>query len=474
MLMQPNYAILGKRSWNMAPYGLAILNACIKSKYDVHLYDPNFENIDETQIRKHLYDINPDVVGITTFSTEYKKEIEYYTALIKGVLPKAIVIVGGTLPTVMIDKIIDDPNVDYYVLGEGEYRLLALLDALNNSTNSQIKLDGIAFKDKDTAIINYPTCFIENLDNIPFPDYGNLDFSAYGRYKFKYAHGLIPKQFPFATTITSRGCPFKCSFCAAKTVSGKKVRMRSAENVLKEIDKLYFDYSIREIIFVDDHFLFNRKRAIDIMQGIIDRNYGITWKCVNVAVFSLSYQILELMKKSGCYQLTLSIESGDEYVLKNLIKKPVNLKKAQEVVKQAKTLGFEVISNFVFGFPGETWYQIRKTIAYAESLDLDLVNFHIATPLPKTELMEICISEGLIESEDDIAGYTHGAITTSEFSKTELQILRSFEWDRINFKNQTDIEKIARIEGVSVNEVEEWRKTTRRNLGSTVNWYSKK
>ena len=470
MLMQPNYSILGKRSWSMAPYGLAILNSCIKSKYDVYMYDPNFEDITEEKIRKHIYDIKPDIIGITSFSSEYKKEIDYYSALIKEVLPDALVIVGGALPTVMIDKMIDNSNIDYFVMGEGEYRLLELLDALNDSNSQLHKIDGIAFKNKDATVINHPTYFIENLDNISFPDYGNLDFSAYGNYKLKYANGLIPRQYPFATTITSRGCPFKCTFCAAKTVSGTKVRMRSAENILSEIDMLCLNHSIKEVIFLDDHFLFSRKRAVDIMQGIIERDYGITWKCANVAVFSLTDQILDLMRKSGSYQLTLSIESGDQFVLKNLIKKPVDLKMAEEVVRQAKSMGFEVISNFVFGFPGETWEQIRRTIAYAESLDLDIVNFHIATPLPKTELMEICIKEGLLESEDDITGYTHGVIATSEFSKIELQILRSFEWDRINFKNQRDIENIARLEGITVDEVEDWRKRTRRGLGSTVNW----
>ncbi len=465
MLMQPNYSILDKRSWRLAPYNLAILNACINSEYDVHIYDPNAENTKEEEIRKNIQNINPDVVGITSFSSEYKEEIDYYAALIKEILPEAVVIVGGALPTVMIEKIIDSPDVDYFVIGEGEYRLLNLLNALNES-NSQIhKIDGVAFKDNNNSIINPPGYFIENLDTIPLPDYGNLNITEYGNYRIKYAHHFIPRQYPFATTITSRGCPYKCTFCAGRTVSGPKVRMRSARNVLKEIDMLCQDYSVKEIIFLDDHFLFSKKRSADIMNGIIERDYGITWKCINVAVFSLSEQILELMRKSGSYQLTISIESGDQFVLKNLIKKPVNLKKAKEVVRSAKSMGFEVISNFVFGFPGETWEQIRRTIAYAESLDLDIVNFHLATPMPKTELMEMCIKEGLIESEDDVIGYTHGVIQTSEFSKTDLQILRAFEWDRINFKSQKDIENISRMEGITVDEVEEWRKRTRKTLG---------
>src|SRR5208337_3282219 len=104
------------------------------------------------------------------------------------------------------------------------------------------------------------------------------------RIEMKYAPSLLPRNYPFAVTITTRGCPYKCIFCAGRTVSGRKVRFRSAQNVLAEIDILY-DRGIREIIFLDDHFLADRKRAVEIMKGLLDRNYNLTWKCVNVTVW---------------------------------------------------------------------------------------------------------------------------------------------------------------------------------------------
>jgi len=467
VLMQPNFQLLGKRSWKLIPYGLCLLKACCQDEFDMNVYDANFDNKDETDIKHELNRLKPDVVGLTSFSTEYVKEISHHARLIKEVLPRATVILGGTLPTVWIESIIHCPDIDYFVMGEGEIVLKELLRCIASGNSAGISnMHGVAFQRCGNIIINPRSPFISNLDKLPFPDYSDCDFARYANFFHKYAHTLIPRQMPFATTLTSRGCPMQCTFCAASTVSGKKVRLRSAENVLAEIEELRNLYGIREIIFLDDHFLFSRERALAIMEGISTRYPSMTWKCVNVAIFSLDRELLSVMLKSGCNQISLSIESGDEDVLKRLIKKPVDLKKARQIAETAKQMGFEVISNFVIGTPGETWDQIRRTFAFAEQLNIDLCNFHIATPLPKTELMRICIEHGLLASENDVGGYTVGSVTTPEFTGRELQILRAFEWDRINFSSPEKRASVARMEGLTEEETEEWRRNTRRSLGN--------
>jgi len=470
MLMQPNWSILGKRSWKLPPYNLAILNACLEKEYSVFLYDPNFSDEKEADIRKQLQDIKPDLVGLTSFSTEYIEEVMYHTKLIKQELPDTVVVLGGVLPTVWIEKVIQDENVDYFIMGEGEHRFRHLLDLLNGRIQSCSDFDGISFRKNGKSIIHNHKYFVEDLDAVPFPDWGNLDYSKYSNYRMKYAPGILPRKFPFATTLTSRGCPYKCIFCAAKSVSGTKVRMRSAQNVLEEIEWYCEKKDIREMIFLDDHFFYHKKRAIEIMNGLIERQYGLTWKCANAAVFALDEELLNLMKLSGSYQLTLSIESGDQDVVTKLIKKPINLKKTKEKIELAKSYNFEIIANFIIGTPTETWDQIRKSLAYAASIDVDIVNIHIASPLPKTELMDICIREGILEMEDCVSGYTTGQINTKEFTPFELQVLRAFEWDRINFSSQEKLSKIARMSGLTIEETQEWRKTTRENLGSTIGW----
>lgn len=455
--MQPNYSIFKKRTRRLAPYNLAILAACLDSKYEAILFDPNFMAMSEKDIRKELRLVNPDIVGITSCSTEYVDEIRWHTKIVKQELPEAVIILGGVFPTVMAKEAIQDVNVDYLVMGEGEYRFPALVDRLNGQLDAS--LDGIV--DKNMARV--PGYYIEDLDSVPFPDYGNLDMGAYANLRIKYASGATPRKYSCAYTITSRGCPFGCIFCAARTISGSKVRMRSSKNVLEEIERICNEMDLQEMIFLDDHFLFDEQRAIEIMEGMGDRS--LSWKCVNVAVFSLTPEILEIKRRTGCYQIRLSLESGVQDVLKNVIRKPVDLSKAVEMISIAKSLGFEIISNFVIGFPGETWDQIRKTIDFAERLDIDLVNFHIATPLPKTKLMDICIREGFIVPDEAFYGYTKGVISTNEFSAKELQTLRAFEWDRINFSTDRKKSKVAEIQGITLSELAIWRKQTRGSEG---------
>ena len=472
MLTQPNFSWFGKRTWKLLPYALGLLNASLKRVgYESWIFDPNFQDLSEQAVREELMRTNPDAVGITSFSTEYVQETRRMSQLVKEELPQAIVVLGGILPTVLLEKAMEDPDVDYFVMGEGEYRLPRLLDELNSRKECNLSsIDGLVWG--RPPVIQPMEGFISNLDAVGFPDYGNLDLSSYGNYAHKYAHGILPRQFPFATTITSRGCPYRCIFCAAATISGRKVRLRSAASVLEEIDKLYRENGIREVIFLDDHFLADRTRAIEIMKGLIDRNHGMTWKCVNVTIWHLDGELLELMRKSGCYQLTVSPESGNQHVLRKIIKKPVMLDKVPHILDLAKSLNFEIAANFVFGFPGETWDQIRDTCRYAERLNVDIVNFHLATPLPKTELMEICLRGGYLKSEDsgELFGYTRGVIQTPDFNPMELQILRAFEWDRINFPNPERKSRVAKMEGISVEELEEWRVRTRRNLGTTIGW----
>jgi radical SAM superfamily enzyme YgiQ (UPF0313 family) len=472
ILTQPNYAWFNKRAWEMHPYTLALLNACLKNKYDVQLFDPNYNNLSEKEVLDYFKNTHADIVGVSSISTEYVRASQAMNAIIKKALPNSIVINGGIIPTVMPELAMKDPNVDYWIMGEGEFRFPQLLNELSKPNPDLYSIDGLAFWNENKIIINQSKGFIENLDSIPFADYGNLNLIDYGNKALKYSAGLLPRKFPYAVTISSRGCPYLCTFCAASTVSGRKIRFRSAKNVLDEIDMLY-KAGIREIIFLDDHFLGNRKRAIQIIQGMIENKYDLTWKCANLTIFLLDREILELMKESGCYQVTLSIESGNQYVLNNIIKKPVKLEKMPEILEMAKSVGFEIITNFVIGFPGETWEQIRQTFRFAESIDADLVNFHIATPLPKTELMDICLRDGYLPKDFDIeknltSGYSKGMICSNEFTSNELEILRAYEWDRINFSTPERKKTISRMEGISIEELEKWRVETRRKVGVNV------
>lgn len=471
LLTQPNYAWLSKRTWLFPPYTLCLLKGVIKDHAEVVVFDPNFKNLSEKETIKFLKKIDPDLVGISSISTEYFSVTRHMVALIRECLPETVIVLGGVIPTVMIEEAMKDKTVDYWIMGEGEDSFPLLIEKLRRGSKEISDISGLAYWQGTTPVINKMK-FVSDLDEVPFPDYSSITEATlcdYGNIKFKYAPGLLARNYPLAVTITSRGCPYRCIFCAGRTVSGDKVRFRSAENVLNEIDSLY-KQGIREVIFLDDHFLANRNRAMRIMNGILKNYKDLTWRCVNVTAWLLDEEILKLMYKSGCNFITVSIESGNQHVLKNIIKKPIKLESIPSILKLAKFMGFDIIANFVSGFPGETWEEIRQTFAFAEKLEVDMVNFHIATPLPKTELMDICIRKKLLPSDyieniSQYSGYGKGLITTGEFTPFELEVLRSYEWDRINFSSLKRKKAIARMNGITLRELEDWRINTRRNLG---------
>jgi len=212
---------------------------------------------------------------------------------IKALFPDIRLIVGGIHPTSLLKKSIDEfEYVDIFVIGEGE---ITLLEILKNYKKEKIK--GIAFKKGKKVITNLQREFIQNLDELPFPARNMLPSLENYKLGFDW-EGRTP-----ATTIfTSRGCPFNCIYCASKVMWKRKVRFRSAENVLKEIDFLVKKYKIREILFYDDHFTLNKKRLLEICEGLIKRKYDLTWCCLS-RVDSIDFETAEVMKRAGCHMI---------------------------------------------------------------------------------------------------------------------------------------------------------------------------
>ena len=469
MLALPNDRWLDNRHWHAFPYTFGILNSVLKDKYDVKILDAGFEDLDFEETRKKIGDYNPDIFGLSCMSMEYSRQFQKMTSLAKEANPKTKVVGGGIYPTLLPETIMQDKNIDFAVLGEGEYRFPELIESISNEKGID-KIDGLAFRLGEDIKINRIENYIQNLDDIPFPEYSNLDFDKYANMANKYAYFIYPRRFPYANTITSRGCPFDCIFCSSKAINGPKIRYRSADSILKEVDFMVDKYGVKELIFLDDNFFLNRKRLEKTLNGLIERNYDLEWKTSNAAVYALDEGILELIKESGGYQLILAIESGNIEGLKRLNKPLSILKKIKPIVKKARSLDFELGGLFVIGTPGETWEEIRKTINFAEELDLDYNSFNIATPLPKTKLYEMVKTKKLI-SEDfdfnslDFKGFGKASITTNEFTPEELQIIRAYEWDRINFKTPEKTTKVAKMNGLTLEEVNNWRISTRRGLG---------
>jgi radical SAM superfamily enzyme YgiQ (UPF0313 family) len=452
----------------MLPQCAPILTAILKDEFSFSIIDCNGFDYSEDELAGKLALLNPDVVLTTGMSHEYHEQMHRVMAISKDVKRDVVTIAGGVYPTVLSDICLSDPDVDYIFMGHAEERLVPFLKLILEKRMEDIKrFDGIGYTN-GFQIINPVTSFITTLKKTVKPDYSMLDLSPY----------LIQNTTDFqfnsdknsASLITSFGCPYNCVFCASRTIGGRGITFREVEDVIAEIDYLRETYDIKRIVFLDDSFLASRKRAVRLLQAIGERYNDLRWNAATVSVWHLDDELLEIMKKSGCFQLTLAIESGSQRVLEEIIRKPLKLDTVEPVVKKCKELGIDVAGSFVIGFPGETWEEIRMTFAFADAIDLDLAHFHMATPLPMTDLYNLAKDRGLLPADFSFMnqkyfGFAEPFIETDEFSKFELKVLRAFEWDRINFKTPEKRSKVAGMYNMTIEELDEFRKNTRRRLG---------
>jgi len=337
-----------------------------------------------------------DALGIScSFANNYQwvKYAANYSKIKNSNIP---VIIGGGYSTLYPELSIKVTNADYAVIGEGEATFLYLLNKIfdiDNDTFDQIfpQNNGYAYRDKSSnAITVIPkSSYIKNLDLLPFPDW-DLEFINHFFDKFN------KRELPI---ISSRGCNFKCIYCSTKKAWGNSVRLRSAKNILAEIDYLYKKYAISRLHFVDDNMTINKQRINDILNGMIDRKYNMTWDCANFAIKTLHKDTAKLMLKSNMDRVTLAIESGSQDIQK-IIGKNLDLKTVQNVYQWFNADdSIPIHLNFMIGFPMETIQDIKKTINFAKHLRAHWTQINIVTVWPHTQLYDMALEKKQLTSE---------------------------------------------------------------------------
>jgi anaerobic magnesium-protoporphyrin IX monomethyl ester cyclase len=389
------------------PIGLAYLAAAVEHEFDVRVLDSVVEGyhteieIDADRIRYGLtYDqiaeeiagFKPDVVGVSNcFSSGFSEALAVCETARK-VDPAIVTVIGGPHASAVPEQVAGFDAIDFVVIGEGEYSFRDLVRGLPSSDLSAV--DGLAWKCDGNVTLMPKTRFIEDLDELPWPARHLLPMKKY----FDIGEAfLLTKRKPFTPLNTSRGCVAQCSFCPVHATWGRKWRARSAGNVLDEIEHLVKTYGVREIHFDDDNLVLNRKRAVALFQGLIDRKLDVVWTVpTGLALWAVDDDLLSLMKRSGCYKLFVAVESGDEHMLHDVIQKPLDLKKVKPLVKTMQRLGIEVESFFVVGMPGETRDSLHRTFQFSRELDTDVSHYFFANPMPGTRLWHECEGKGFL------------------------------------------------------------------------------
>ena len=319
----------------------------------------------------------PDVVAFTSMTTSYQS-VEDSVAMLKETLPQVPIIIGGPHATTLPELTLQNRNLDFLVYGEGEHVFRDWLRQLEAGDTNWSKNRGLWHRDEDGNVVNGGEReLIPDLDEIPFPARHLFELAAYPLY--------APTGEQMLTVLTSRGCPYKCSFCF-KGIVGRTYRQRSPENIVAELRQLIGQYGVRSFYFMDDLFTINVPRLEAILDYFIAQDLNVRWRCL-ARVDRVNPPLLAKMYRAGCRQIHFGIESGNPEILKRTAKH-INLEQVRQAVEWTEDAGIMTKGYFMLGLPGDTEETMNQTVELAASLPLSEAMFSIATPMPGTELWE--------------------------------------------------------------------------------------
>jgi anaerobic magnesium-protoporphyrin IX monomethyl ester cyclase len=353
------------------------------------------------------------------------------------------VVMGGPHPSAMPEQVLKDGNVDYAVVGEGEYAFRDLMRVLSTDKSKVSEVMGVAWKDATGTIhVNPRYPLIKNLDEIPFPAWDLMDPRTYPQ----IPHGTFTRRFPAAPITTTRGCPFDCTFCASKVVWTRKLRRRSPANVVAELEMLANTYGVKEVHFEDDNFTCVTKHAKEICQLMIDRKLDIAWNLPNgLRIDTLDEDLLRIMKKAGCFMFGLGLESADQGVLDGA-KKELDIKKVPELVRLINKVGIETQAFFIMGLPGETRATVERTVAFALKNNFSTAKFHNLIPLPGTEVYDRLPNEEKDKVRwEDAHAFGSAKMKTAALSSEELTELAQKAYRRFYFRPKVLLRTLAQV-----------------------------
>jgi anaerobic magnesium-protoporphyrin IX monomethyl ester cyclase len=385
VLLRPGFGANIPESFRQVnpPIGLGYLAACLDhAGFTAHVIDLSLRNIQQDVIDAFLQEKQPLLVGITAL-TAYYGGMKTISRSIKERFPKLPVVLGGVHASSLPAECLAECRADFIVRGEGEETMVELAREMLKETPDFSKVNGLAFRTEGNTIFTNERALIHDLDTIPFPSWHKIDPNKYPR----VPHGVVLKHKEFASIISSRGCPYDCSYCASCQFWKQKIRFRSPKNVVDEIQYLRENFGIREIHFWDDNLTLKRDHIVGICKEIIRRGLNdMAFGTPNgLRVDTLDEPLLKLMRQSGFYELTFAVESASIRILR-LNGKHTDLKKIMWNTVSAKRLGFLINSFFIIGFPEDTEETIEQTIRYAISVPFTYSLFFLLKPLPGSRM----------------------------------------------------------------------------------------
>lgn len=368
------------------------------------------------EIEDKIRSFRPDIVGITTMTTKFPMAGRI-AKITKSIGPEIRVVIGGHHSSIFGAKLLNDKNIDFAVVGEGEITFLELVNRLCEPNPDFFSIDGLIYKSNGHIVTTRSRELVKNLDILPIADRDLM---------------LNQNYVSENNLIISRGCPFNCNYCGAKVIWKRKVRRRSVHNVIKEIDYLFEKSSSRHINFWDDSFTHNRKYTFELMSQL-KKYKGLSFSCIT-RLDLIDREMLTSLKEAGCVNLLFGVESGNDNILK-LINKKTTCDLIRSKVDIVNSVGIPWIGFFIMGYPGETKENILETLSFMRELDPNYAEINIFNPLPGTQTWNELEKKNLVNSDMDFSKYSQASsenffvnnMTKQEFSELALFMAREFD-----------------------------------------------
>jgi len=432
--------ILAEGGAVMPALGILYIAALMRKEgFPVEILDAEGSRSGISETVNSIVKQNPDVLGITATTLSILSAVKIAEE-VKSRLPDIKVFIGGPHVTAMpMETIHDYPDVDGCVIGAGEAGFMKILNNINNRKRFENGVDGLAWRCGEKINVNPQKEYTKDLDSLPFPAWDMLKGfpDAYHPPFHSY------RRLPVANIITTRGCPYACSFCD-RSVFGQKLYSHSTEYIIEMIEYLMKDFSVREISIKDDMFILRHEKVEEFCRQVRDRKLNIKWSC-NARVNNVNDKILREMKKAGCWLISYGIESGSPKILKRM-EKSITKEQSLEALRITRKNGIVSKGFFMIGLPGETIDTMEETLEFIKELPLDELNINCFTPFPGTKFYNEALKEGfkpdfsrmnLIDtvyvprglSEKNLIAYQKKVIRTFYLkpSKVVFYVLRAFK-----------------------------------------------
>jgi radical SAM superfamily enzyme YgiQ (UPF0313 family) len=425
------------------PLGLGYLATALRPVHEVALLDCLKENVPPEAFMRRLEEFSPDVVGVQCYTLDLAAVKELLAAC-RRFNPRIVTLVGGPHPSSVPAETMRHfgDALDFAFAGEAERGMTMLCARLRDGSDDYGSVPGLVWRRGGEIVVNQKHVE-EDLDSLGFPAWDLIRPETYPESQ----HGAFFVNFPIAPVILTRGCPYKCSFCAGYLVSSRRFRKRSVPHVMREITMLYRERGIREFHIIDDNFTLDIAYAKSFLEALRDSGLTISWALPNgIRLDRLDEEVLRLMKSTGLYLVSLGIESGSDRVL-GMMQKGFTVAQVVDKVALIRRVGIDVAGFFMLGYPTETVEEMRQTIRLSLDLGLVRANYFTFLPFPGTDSYNLVREEGGLDRVDwDKFLFMNAAYTPRGVTRAQLKRIQRLAFMRFYLRPSVFIKNVRCIQ----------------------------